>query len=301
MPGTDLLVTGARGFVGRHVVDRARAEGLDVATSACDLRDAEAVDAELARLRPAAVIHLAGSRRGADLDPWTILGDDLAMSANLVRGLAAHAPGSALLVPGSAAQYGMGADEPLREDGPTNALTPYAAVKCTLERALTGPLSTGVRVIWCRAFNHAGPGQGDDAPIAQWAAQIAVAERHGGGTLRVGDLGVVRDILDVRDVADAYLALVATERAEGVINVCSGTGVRLADVCDGLIALTTVPVDVVHDPALMRRVDPRVVVGDPGRLRALTGFAPRVRLAETLAAVLEEQRTRIMTSSGAGT
>jgi GDP-4-dehydro-6-deoxy-D-mannose reductase len=277
---TDLLVTGARGFVGRNVLARALDAGLDARAAEGDLRDAAGVDEQLAATRPAAIVHLAATRRGGD--PWRALGDDLAMAAAILGAVGRHVPGAAVLVAGSAAQYGMGAPRPLTEDVPTVPLTHYGAVKCVLERAVTAaPLQGSARVVFVRSFNHIGPGQGTDAPAAQWARQASEAEVAGGGTIRTGNLDVVRDFLDVRDVADAYLAL-ARSQAQGVVNVCSGIGVSLRDVLALIARAASVDVHIEQDPALARSVDPPHVVGDPTRLRELTGWTPQIGLEQSV-------------------
>jgi GDP-4-dehydro-6-deoxy-D-mannose reductase len=100
---------------------------------------------------------------------------------------------------------------------------------------------------------------------------------------------VRRDFLDVRDVADAYLDLVLGD-GEGIVNVCSGRAVVLADAAELLLHLAAVPVSLEYDPALYRSMDPSVVVGDPTRLQRLTGFRARISLEQSLADVLEEHR-----------
>jgi GDP-4-dehydro-6-deoxy-D-mannose reductase len=294
---SDLLVTGARGFVGRHLLARAAARGLPARPVAGDLRDPAVADAALANAdAPRAVLHLAGTSHARRReDPWTALTDDLAMAGHLVAAIARHAPDAVLIVAGSAAQYGRGLDRPLREDDPTAPLTAYGTGKDLLERAvLAGPLAGTVRVIAARAFNHCGPGQGLDAPAAQWARQLAQARRDGGGTLRTGDLSVQRDFTDVRDVADAYLAL-ATEAPDlaGPVNICSGQAVPLMRIVELLVAAAGVDVAVERDPALGRPDDPPFVVGDPGRVHQATGWSPRIPLADSLRDQLTEHLTAL--------
>lgn len=293
MARCDLLVTGAGGFVGRHVVACARRQGLNVELAACDLRATAAVDELVAGSAPAAVVHLAASPRLPGVDPWHTLTEDVAMAGALLAAVAVHVPESPVLVAGSAAQYGMGLADPLRESDALAPLSPYGASKCVLERACTDrALNRGVRVIWARAFNHVGPGQGPDAPVAQWARQVAAAELDGRGTLRTGTLDVVRDFLDVRDVADAYIALVRSP-AEGAVNVCSGEPTPLSLLVELVVARATVAIELERDPALERRGDPPVVVGDAGRLRALTGWAPAVELADSIGELLDECRAAV--------
>ncbi len=96
----------------------------------------------------------------------------------------------------------------------------------------------------------------------------------------------------MRDVVDAYLALVASD-AEGVVNVCSGEATPLRAVTETLVGLASVPVELVHDPALERDTDPQRVVGDPARLRALTEWTPSFTLEQSLQDVLDEWRERV--------
>ena len=288
-----VLLTGASGFVGGHVIARAAARGLETARVEGDLRDPEVAHSAVATARPRAVIHLASARRRTD-QPWVALADDLLMTGNMVAAIRDLVPGAVMLMPGSAAQYGDGGPRRLREDDPTTALTPYGEAKCVLERAcISSPLVGQVRTIFTRSFNHMGPGQRGDAPIAAWARQLAEAEAAAGGVVKTGRLDVRRDFLDVRDVADAYLDLVLSN-GEGIVNVCSGTAVLLADVAELLLRLVAVPVSLERDPALHRAVDLPVVVGNPTRLERLTRFRPRIPLHQSLADVLEEHRARVI-------
>jgi len=251
-----------------------------------DLRDRAMVMTLLAATQPWAVVHLAASPRGPGADPWGALADDLTMAGALLTAVAEHAAGAPVLIAGSAAQYGMAHGAPLREGDALVPTSAYGAAKCVLERACTtAALNGGLRVIWARSFNHVGPGQGPDAPVGQWARALAGAERHGIATLRTGALDVVRDFLDVRDVADAYLALVRSP-AEGPVNVCSGEPTALRDLALLLIELADAEIALERDPALERPLDPPVVVGDPARLRALTGWTPRFDLADSVGELL---------------
>jgi GDP-4-dehydro-6-deoxy-D-mannose reductase len=290
--GLTLLVTGATGFVGSHVMVRAADRGLEAVAAHGDLRDSNAASALVADTTPAAVLHLATSRAPSAGGTWQGLADDLLMVGNVLVAVAAIVPDAAVLVPGSAAQYGLAGPESLRESAPIAPVSAYGAAKSVLERACSSPaLNGGVRVIWTRSFNHIGPGQGLEAPVPRWARQAVDAENRGSGIIRTGRLDVVRDFLDVRDVADAYLDLVVSD-AEGVVNVCSGKGVRLGEIAEMLVALTGADVAVECDEALERAVDPPHVVGDPSRLQELTGWTPSIDLERSLRDVLDEWRRR---------
>lgn len=288
MSNGPILVTGASGFVGRHVLARAGERGMEVVASEGDLRDTDVVRALVDRVQPSAVVHLASGPRSSRR-PLDSLADEIRMAGNLLT-----AAGTAtVLIPGSASQYGMRRAEPLPENVPTEPLSAYGAIKCAVERAVTAPpLQADATVVFARCFNVLGPGQGLDAPIPSWAAQLARGET----TLRTGNLDVVRDFLDVRDVADAFLDLVTSGFA-GIVNVGSGLPVSLRTVVDELIAQSGTGATVELDGTLVRAHDPPYVVADIARLRGATGFIPQHTLNGSLADVLAEWRER--TTAGA--
>src|SRR4051794_14323082 len=105
---SEVLVTGATGFVGCHVMARASSYGLVPVALDGDLRDAKVVAAQVAGRRPSAVIHLASVKPSPGSSAWGALTDESALAAALTAALAEHAPDAVVVVPGSAAQYGMG-------------------------------------------------------------------------------------------------------------------------------------------------------------------------------------------------
>jgi GDP-4-dehydro-6-deoxy-D-mannose reductase len=285
-----ILVTGARGFVGRHVIEQARDRAVDVVPSEIDLRDADAVGQLVQEVAPTSVIHLAESRAESADDDLRALEDNLRMTLNVLRSLARLPAPRTLLAAGSAAQYGLASRARLSESAPTVPVSPRGEAKCVLERACTTWLNHDVRVVWTRSFNHIGPGQGAETPVGAWTRQAVAAEAAGGGTIRTGTLDVVRDFLDVRDVADAYLDLVASD-AEGVVNVCSGRPVELRSLAELVADRARVPIELVQDTALLRGADPQFVVGDPERLHTLTDWSPKVSLEQSVDDALEAVRS----------
>ena len=187
-----------------------------------------------------------------------------------------------MLIPGSAAEYGLALERPLAETDAMRPVNAYATMKCAVELVATSPTFAGkANVVWPRVFNIVGPGQDLDAPVPCWASKIIQLEFAGGGVLRTGNLDVVRDFLDVRDVADIFLDLVRCDVA-GVVNVAgSGVGV-VADVVENLVEQTTVPVIVKPDDALSRVMDPLVVVADVTRLNASDRLQSPYRTPQTV-------------------
>jgi nucleoside-diphosphate-sugar epimerase len=285
-----VLVAGASGFVGQAVAERAKARGLQVATTTGDLRDSAVIREAITQEAPVAVLQLAAPRHDNGAEPLVALEHELAINANVVRAVRGLAPDAAVLIAGSSSQYGLAGPDRLQESTPMVPVQPSGAIKCVLEQAcLSEPLRGDVRVIWARCFNFVGPRQPTHAPVASWARQVALAERRGGGVLETGRLDVVRDIFHVHDGADALLDLVATDFA-GPINVASGAGVRLRDVAEWLVAAADVKIDIRLSDRLVRAVDPPMVVADTSLLRSTIDWRPQVPLPDAVVRVLDHWR-----------
>jgi len=290
------FVTGAAGFVGRHLTAHLEAVGDEVAVLAegTDIADEAAVAAAVAEAAPEVLYHLAG---------WAHVGDSWKHPTEVVRvnvlGTAAVLEACRLarvgriLVVGSADAYGTfdPADLPLREDHPLRPVTPYGASKAAAEvLALQAHRASGAGVVLTRSFNHTGPGQHPSFVVPALARRIVEAAATGCGAVRVGNLSAERDLLDVEDVVRAYRVLATTAEPGRAYNVCSGVPVVIEAVARRLAELSGTEVDLVVDPELVRPVDVPLVVGDNTRLRAL-GWQPEVALTETLRRVLADQRS----------
>jgi len=207
----------------------------------------------------------------------------------------------AVLVVGSAEEYGpVGPDEmPIRETTPLRPASPYAVSKVAQGALalLYGPAG-GMRVVLTRTFHHTGPGRGEAFAESSFARQVAEIEAGlRPPVLKVGNLEAVRDFADVRDVVRAYWQLLDRGEAGAVYNVCSGQGRRVRDLLDALLAASSARVEVRVDPDRLRPSDVPAQVGDPSRLRAATGWEPRIPLERTLRDLLDDWRARTATAA----
>ena len=183
----------------------------------------------------------------------------------------------AVLVVGSAEQYGRHElnEMPLHEDVEQRPLTLYAASKVAQEvAALQAFRSEGVRVICTRSFNHSGVGHDVRFLLPSLVAR-ALTLVADGGTLAIGNGDTVRDFLHVRDVVDAYLALLERGAAGEAYNVSSGEGVSVRALAQAVLRRVGATAEVTMDPALARPVDVPVLVGANAKLRRATGWVPR--------------------------
>lgn len=293
------VVTGSGGFVGRVLVGHLEQLGDEVAgldhASGVDVTDPDVMRSELDRHRPDAVYHLAAlSHIGTSWsDPLAVFRVNAEGALNVLRASQAAGVSRVLLV-GSADEYGAVRPEdlPLTEDAPLRPLTPYGASKVAAEYlGLQAHLGEDLGVILVRSFNHIGRSQPDRFVVPALARRVAEAERAGHKEIPVGSLEPVRDFTDVADVVAAYRLLVERGTPGEVYNVCSGVGHSVADIAGRLVAMARHPIELVHDPALVRPVEVPRLVGDNSRLRRATGWAPTIPLEETLAAVLDRWRS----------
>ena len=263
-----------------------------------DVLDADALREAVRAERPRAVVHLAAAasvseswNRGAEAWQVNALG-----TVNLLDAVAVEVPEARVLAVSTAEVYGAAQEVPTPEDAPVAPLSPYGASKAAAELACEqSRRADGLAVLITRSFPHLGPGQDERFAVGSWVLQVARAELAGGGVLQVGDLTVRRDLLDVRDVARAYEALLDPAVPLGTYNVASGRAWELREVVELLIGLAGCRIEVEQDPDRLRPSDIRVVCGDPSRLSEATGWSPQIPLEQTLADALDEARRVVRT------
>jgi len=302
------LVTGASGFVGRHLADALRRDGADVV--ACggphdsgeylriDLSDVQSLRRALDVARPDVVFHLAAQTfvpesLESPLDIYEINAIGTARLAQAVREYASGASAPRIVFASSAEVYGARepSEYPLRESLAQRPSTPYGASKAAAEAMLLAyARSFSLDVVIGRFFNTIGPGQSERFVVASLAAQLAAIAAGGRRELRVGNLQAARDFIDVRDAVAAYVALARHGENGEAYNVCSGAAVSIRDVLRELIAIARVPVEVREDPSRMRAAEIPLSVGDPAKLHAQTGWSPQMPLLRSLRDVYESAK-----------
>jgi GDP-4-dehydro-6-deoxy-D-mannose reductase len=313
MPGP-VLVTGAAGFVGSHLLRRLSADGAEVVAwrrpsptpppssprgvrwMDVDLLERDRVHAAVAGVRPSQVYHCAGAAHVAQ--SWSNTHDTYALNVlathHLLGAIRASALDARLLVTGSATVY-RSSGEVLTEGSPIGPASPYATSKLAQELVARHAAGyDGQAVLVSRSFNHIGPGQDPSYVAASIARQVALIEagQHA-PEIAVGNLEARRDLMDVRDTVHAYLAMMARARPGVPYNVCSGRAVSIRALLDGLVARSRVPVRVVQDPSRLRPNDVPLMVGSFARLQAETGWYPVFTIDETLDHLLDDWRARV--------
>ena len=275
-----VLITGATGFAGRHLVAACEAAGDDVVaappSSQLDLRDPAATRALVAGARPDAVFHLA-ARAHVGMsweDPIGTLADNVAMTSALLEAVRARgARGGRRLgrVGRGVRAAGDGPDDRVAPAAPAEPVRGLEGVERAARRFYAD--AHGLRVIHARAFNHAGPGQEPIYAIANFARQFAEGLNAGADPIVIvtGSPDTRRDFTDVRDVVRAYRTL--AERGEpGLYNVCSGVSRSARELLVALGEVAGVAVDHQIDPAKVRAHEVFEIRGANDHLTAATGW-----------------------------
>jgi GDP-4-dehydro-6-deoxy-D-mannose reductase len=304
-----ILVTGATGFAGGHLVEALLSQGneriVGVARHAvwpdvwnhlagrvelrpCDVGERETLEAILRDVQPERIYHLAGYPHvGRSFqEPEAAWQGNLTATRSLYDAIAHWGGRPRILFVGSGLVYGESETADLGWDEtcllrPNN---PYAASKAATDlMSYQYTRHPGLDIVRARPFNHIGPHQSPQFAISSFARQLADIERgRQEPVLETGNLQPCRDLTDVRDVAAAYVLLLERGRSGEAYNVGSGQTYAMQTVLDRLIALSGVTVEVRQKANLLRATDAAVIRANTDKLRRETGWSPRFTLDQTL-------------------
>jgi GDP-4-dehydro-6-deoxy-D-mannose reductase len=294
------FVTGGRGFIGRYLVKELRRRGVSVRTigrkpsedpahTVLDEAawDSPALDRILVEAAPDCIFHMAGKARGT---PAELTQANLGLAQSLMRALDRTNLRPRLVIASSAAEYGAAVKdgEPVRETAVCAPLSPYAASKQAQTRAVLAYAdTTGISPLVARIFNPIGPDMPRHLAIGDFARQIASMPGDR-GTLKVGNIDVRRDMMDVDYVAPILCELAENPHIRGIVNVCSGQAPLLRDLVDMLIEGSGRKVDIEVDWTRVRGNEPRTIIGSTELLTALGCLPPPTDFAAVMARVCRE-------------
>lgn len=290
-----VFITGAGGFLGSRLLETLRAQGVDVVAGVrnrarklayerqdikslvCDVTDPINVARAIASVQPEGVIHLAGVARPADVvnEPLEGYQSIVTSWANVLDAVRRAVPRARVVLASACDVYGnAGADgEPLSEDTPLNPLSTFGSLKAAAENiAHTFYRDYHLNITIARPFHYTGRGQSSAFYFGYAARQIA--DWNGGSALRLPDLGCLRDLLHVDDVAAAYAALLRDGRPNETYNIATGEAFTCRELVQTMIAAANADIDLEELPADGDHPQPLCFKGDNTKITDDTSWQP---------------------------
>jgi GDP-6-deoxy-D-talose 4-dehydrogenase len=295
-----ILVTGAGGFTGLHLMDRLARDGHELhglvhhaaeamppqldAVHAADLRDLPAISDVIEEVQPDYVVHLAAIAFVAHGDAGELYSSNILGTRNLLHALAsAPKRPQAVLIASSANVYGNRREGVLDESLAPEPANDYGITKATCE-ALARLYADRLPIITVRPFNYTGVGQSEQFIIPKIIAHAKARKP----VIELGNINVARDFSDVRAVVDSYARLLmAPQAVGGLFNVCSGEARSLAEIIEVVERLSGHSMKVEVNPAFVRADEVKTLCGSRARLEDVIGALAMPSLEDTLSWMLD--------------
>lgn len=313
IPMEKYLITGFSGFVGYYFVNYLNSvakekisilgldisepsdfkywnfENLDIALKKINILDSNEIDNVICEYKPDYILHLAAlSSVGKSWDdPAGCFSNNTGIFLNIVESVRKQNLKCKILCIGSSEEYGFvdSKDIPISEMLNINPSSPYAVTKVAQEGMSTCYVARyGMDINLTRSFNHIGPRQRDTFVIASFAKQVAQAYVDGKKdfVMTTGNLEVIRDFLDVRDVVAAYYLILKNGKPGELYNVCSGIGYPLKDIIKSLGEISGINISTRVNPDFIRPNDMPIIIGDNSKISKHTGWKPEFNIKRSL-------------------
>ena len=300
-----ILVTGAAGFAGYHLMkELGMGEGDFAADVNTDFEAPEGVSriswslpspppAELGFVRY--IVHLAAMSSVSESlkEVHKVYDINLMGTLSVLEYMLLKCPEAKMLLVSSSEVY-KSTDDLISEDCEIGPRNPYGTTKAAAEiAALQIARNYDLDIVIARSFPHFGPGQSGNFALPSFCRRILDTRRSGNNAIRVGNLNPVRDYLYVTDVVRAYRCILSRGQSGNAYNICTGTGISIADMVRMLIDISGMDIELKTDPDLFRPADVEFQVGDPSKLRSLAGWKPEVDRIEGLRKLFSWWEARI--------
>lgn len=311
-----ILITGISGFAARHFLnflheqepesivagiyhehepgfDTNEWKGLQISLHKINLLHKEKIARLIQEFSPQFILHLAGRSSVADSwkNPAASVTDNTDFFLNIVETVRTLQLKCRILSVGSTEEYGnANAGLPLKETDCPEPASPYGVAR-VLQQKLVAIYanSYGVDIVHTRSFNHIGPYQKPEYVISSFAKQIVQQDKENRDTIELttGDVNVIRDFSDVRDVVRAYYLLLYKGKKGETYNVCSGQGYRLKDIIAMFAEKLGRPVLHSTDEKNFRPSENKVIIGSYDKLMRETGWKPEIGIEESLSDIID--------------
>lgn len=304
------LITGVMGFVGRYFVEyliqqepQSVVYGVDIAPE-CDmdikynslnLMDSVGVDKIVKQIKPDYIVHLAAMSSVAQswAEPANCFVNNMSAFLNLADAVRNNDLKTRILSVGSSEEYGI-YDQPMKESFVLHPKSPYSVARLSQEYMSKLYVDNfGMDIVMTRSFNHIGPRQSTRFVIPSFIEQLVnIADGKVENKMMVGNIDVVRDFTDVRDVIDAYYKIIKNAPNRSVYNVCSGRGTKLRDIIDTTSNTLGIKPSIIVDPSRVRANEIPSVIGDNSKLKTELGWQPKYTLQQTVSDMINYMKTK---------
>lgn len=313
-----ILITGFSGFVAHHFVQymydneiQWDVVGIDIVGPTYDIEkykdklnidfyninllSQDAVHNILFETNPNYILHLASFSSVAYSwkKPCESFANNTNIFLNIVEAVFELGIDCRILSVGSSEEYGNVEDNmmPLKEDGVLQPLSPYAVARVSQEMLSKVFVdSYGLDIVMTRSFNHIGPWQDERFVVPSFIARIKEIANKGEreGKIEVGDLSIIRDFVDVRDVVDAYYHLFIDGCKGEIYNVCSGKGIQLSEVVRLISNVLGVEITTITNPEYVRPNDNKTVIGSYEKIHSRIGWEPTIEIQSTIVDMIRQ-------------
>jgi len=300
-----VLITGGTGFVGKHLVKRLMEYGYnDFIITTHDIRfngytqkevkvvkwnsnDPKRIFSIINNYQPKTIIHLAAqsSVSMSWREPEETYQTNVILTISLLESLIKQKNIKRILLVGSSEEYGYIMPEllPVKETYIGMPMNPYG-----LSKSFQNNLGRfyyeiyRLPIIMTRSFNHIGPGQNPNFVIPQFCKQAVEIKEGKVKDFITGDTSVKRDFTDVRDVVEAYIALLEKGNNGESYNVCSGKSISLNEIINIIADILSININKRIDSRRLRIIENPDIYGDIGKIKSITGWSPKIKIYDTL-------------------
>lgn len=309
------LILGSNGFVAQHYIKHLeknksiKVVGLDLNESIgkqsknlefikTSILDRMSLKKILLKVNPNYIIHLAAHSSVAFSwqHPYESFSNNIYCFLNLIEELRVLKSSAKVLLVGSSEEYGQVKSKyiPIKETTPLNPINPYAVSRETQEQlAKIYAKAYGMDIVCTRSFNHVGPNQPAHFVVSSFVKQAVEIKLGLRKHLTCGNIEIIRDFIDVRDVVVAYDLLLKFGQAGEMYNICSSKGYSLKDIIAIIKQIIKIDFDIVIDRSLIRPIDNPVIIGANEKLIKSTGFKPNYSLKQSLIDMIKIESSRI--------
>lgn len=282
-----VLITGSQGFTGNYLRETLLSAGYAVVGLVndtpndweirADLTHPEELRQAIAVIRPDYVIHLAGISNVIHQDSSALYQINLQGALNLLEALQQEAiPVKKIILASSAYVYGN-ANELITEKTCPKPINHYAMSKLGMEY-MAQSLYESLPIVIARPFNYTGVGQQEYVLVPKIVRHFATRAP----VIHLGNMHVYREFNDVRMTAHAYCQLLTQAKSGTTVNICTGKNYCLQDILDLSTKISGHHLEVIIDPAFVRKNESPVLSGDPALLQSIVPDLPNYTLEDTL-------------------